>query len=46
VLAANESIRFALRPAHWVAVVGLGVVLLAATMRLWRSTSTRLAPAR
>jgi sulfoxide reductase heme-binding subunit YedZ len=46
VLAANESIRFGLRPAHWVAVVGLGVVLLAATMRLWRSTSTRLAPAR
>jgi len=46
VLAANEVIRFGLRPAHWVAVVGAGVVLLAASMRLWRSTSARVAPAR
>jgi sulfoxide reductase heme-binding subunit YedZ len=46
ILAANEGIRFGLRPAHWVAVVGAGVVLLAATMRLWRSSSARLAPAR
>jgi sulfoxide reductase heme-binding subunit YedZ len=36
VLAANESVRFGLRPAHWVALVGLGVVLLAGAMRLWR----------
>ena len=46
VLAANESVRFGLRPAHWVAVVGLGVVLLAAAMRLWRGATTRLATAR
>jgi sulfoxide reductase heme-binding subunit YedZ len=46
VLAANESVRFGLRPAHWVAVVGLSVVLLAAALRLWRTTTTRLATAR
>jgi sulfoxide reductase heme-binding subunit YedZ len=46
VLAANESVRFGLRPAHWVAVVGLGVALLAGTFRLWRGMSTRLAAAR
>jgi sulfoxide reductase heme-binding subunit YedZ len=46
VLAANESWRFGLRPAHWVAVIGLGVVLLAGALRLWRSASTRLAAAR
>ena len=46
VLAANESIRFGLRPAHWVALVGLGVVLLAGAVRLWRATTTRLATAR
>jgi sulfoxide reductase heme-binding subunit YedZ len=46
VLAANESLRSGLRPAHWVAMVGLGVVLLAAAMRLWRGTATRLAAAR
>ena len=35
---ANESIRFGLRPAHWVAVVSLGVVALAvlARVRPWR----------
>lgn len=35
---ANESIRYGLRPAHWVAVVGLGVVALAvvARVRPWR----------
>ena len=46
VLAANENVRFGLRPAHWVALVGLGVVLLAAAMRLWRGATTRLATAR
>jgi sulfoxide reductase heme-binding subunit YedZ len=46
VLAANESVRFGLRPAHWVAVVGLGVVVLAAALRVWRGAATRLAPAR
>jgi sulfoxide reductase heme-binding subunit YedZ len=46
VLAANETIRFGLRPAHWVGVVGLGVTLLAGALRVWRSASTRLAPAR
>ena len=46
VLAANETARFGLRPAHWVALVGLGVVLLAGTMRLWRRTAMRLATAR
>jgi sulfoxide reductase heme-binding subunit YedZ len=46
VLAANENVRFGPRPAHWVAVVGLCVVLLAATLRLWRATTSRLAPAR
>jgi sulfoxide reductase heme-binding subunit YedZ len=46
VLAANETVRFGLRPAHWVAVVGLGLVLLAAAMRLWRSATMRLAAAR
>lgn len=35
---ANESVRFGLRPAHWVAVVGLGVAALAAVARArpWR----------
>jgi sulfoxide reductase heme-binding subunit YedZ len=46
VLYANESIRFGLRPAHWVAVVGLGVVLLAGALRLWRGATLRLATAR
>jgi sulfoxide reductase heme-binding subunit YedZ len=46
VLAANESARFGLRPAHWVALVGLGVVLLAGAMRLWRGATMRLATAR
>jgi sulfoxide reductase heme-binding subunit YedZ len=46
VLAANQNVRFGLRPAHWVALVGLGVVLLAGALRLWRTTSTRLAAAR
>jgi sulfoxide reductase heme-binding subunit YedZ len=46
VLAANETVRFGLRPAHWVAVVGLGLVLLAAAMRLWRSATMRLSAAR
>ena len=46
VLAASETLRFGLRPAHWVALVGLGVVLLAGALRLWRGTAMRLAPAR
>jgi methionine sulfoxide reductase heme-binding subunit len=46
VLAANETLRFGLRPAHWVAVVGLGVVLLTAALRLWRGAAMRLATAR
>ena len=46
VLAANETLRFGLRPAHWVLVVGLGVVLLAGALRLWRGTAMRLAAAR
>jgi methionine sulfoxide reductase heme-binding subunit len=40
VIAANETIRFGLRPAHWVAVTGLAVTLLAATLRLWRSLAS------
>jgi sulfoxide reductase heme-binding subunit YedZ len=46
VLAASETLRFGLRPAHWVALVGLGVVLLAGALRLWRGTAMRLAAAR
>lgn len=46
VLAANETVRFGLRPAHWVALVGLGVVLLAGVVRMWRGAAIRLAPAR
>lgn len=46
VLVANESLRFGLRPAHWVAVVGGGVVLAAAVARLWRGAAVRLATAR
>jgi sulfoxide reductase heme-binding subunit YedZ len=41
VMAANETIRFGLRPAHWVAVVGLGVAVLAAALRLWRTVAPR-----
>lgn len=40
VLAANETVRYGLRPAHWVAVVGFGVVAAAAAVRLWRHLST------
>jgi sulfoxide reductase heme-binding subunit YedZ len=46
VLAANETVRFGLRPAHWVAVVGAGVVLLTAALRMWRGAAVRLAAAR
>ncbi len=46
VLAANQTLRFGLRPAHWVALVGLGVVLLAGALRLWRGSAMRLAAAR
>lgn len=46
VLAASETLRFGLRPAHWVALVGLGVVLLASALRLWRGTAMRLATVR
>jgi sulfoxide reductase heme-binding subunit YedZ len=46
VLAASETLRFGLRPAHWVLVVGLGVTLLAGALRLWRGTAVRLAAAR
>jgi sulfoxide reductase heme-binding subunit YedZ len=46
VMAANETIRFGLRPAHWVAVIGLGVAVLAAALRLWRTAAPRLAAAR
>ncbi len=46
VLAANETWRFGLRPAHWVAVVGFGVALLSGVLRLWRSTALRPAAAR
>ena len=46
VMAANETIRFGLRPAHWVAVVGLGVAVLAAALRLWRAAVPRLVAAR
>jgi sulfoxide reductase heme-binding subunit YedZ len=46
VLAANESIGFGLRPAHWVLVVGLGVTLLAGGLRLWRATVPHLVTAR
>ena len=46
VLATNQTLRFGLRPAHWVAIVGLGVVVLAGALRLWRATSIRLAAAR
>jgi sulfoxide reductase heme-binding subunit YedZ len=45
VLYANENIRFGLRPAHWVAVVGAGVVLVALVERL-RRTALRPVPAR
>jgi sulfoxide reductase heme-binding subunit YedZ len=34
VLAASETLRFGLRPAHYVALTGLGVVLLAGLRRL------------
>jgi sulfoxide reductase heme-binding subunit YedZ len=34
VLAANETLRFGLRPAHYVALVGLAVTLLAAARRV------------
>jgi methionine sulfoxide reductase heme-binding subunit len=34
VLAANETLRFGLRPAHYVALVGLAVALLAAARRV------------
>jgi sulfoxide reductase heme-binding subunit YedZ len=34
VLAANESIAFGLRPAHWVFVVALGMALLVAARRM------------
>ncbi len=46
VLAASETLRFGLRPAHWVLVVGLGVTLLAGALRLWRGATMRLAAAR
>jgi sulfoxide reductase heme-binding subunit YedZ len=46
VLAASETLRFGLRPAHWVLVVGLGVTLLAGALRLWRGVAVRLAEAR
>jgi sulfoxide reductase heme-binding subunit YedZ len=38
VLYANENVRYGLRPAHWVAVVGLGVAVLAMVTRArpWR----------
>jgi methionine sulfoxide reductase heme-binding subunit len=36
VLNANETLRYGLRPAHWVALVGLGVVLLSLLERLRR----------
>jgi len=36
VLAANESLRFGLRPAHWVGVATLGIGLLAVGRRLLR----------
>ncbi len=36
VLSANETLRYGLRPAHWVALVGLGVTLLALLERLRR----------
>src|SRR3954451_16517295 len=36
VLAANETLRFGLRPAHYVALVGLAVTLLAAARRVGR----------
>ena len=46
VLAASETLRFGLRPAHWVLLVGLGVTLLAGALRLWRGATMRLAAAR
>jgi sulfoxide reductase heme-binding subunit YedZ len=46
VLAASETLRFGLRPAHWVLAVGLGVTLLAGALRLWRGATVRLAAAR
>jgi sulfoxide reductase heme-binding subunit YedZ len=46
VLSASETLRFGLRPAHWVLVVGLGVTLLAGALRLWRGATMRLAAAR
>jgi methionine sulfoxide reductase heme-binding subunit len=36
VLSANETVRYGLRPAHWVALIGLGVALLTLLERLRR----------
>jgi methionine sulfoxide reductase heme-binding subunit len=46
VLAASETLRFGLRPAHWVLLVGLGVAVLAGALRVWRGAAMRLAAAR
>lgn len=48
VLAASETLRFGLRPAHYVALMGLGVVLLAAVRRIvgLLGPKLRLAPVR
>ena len=37
VLAANETLRFGLRPAHWVALASLGLGLLVIGRRWWRA---------
>jgi sulfoxide reductase heme-binding subunit YedZ len=46
VLSTNETLRFGLRPAHWVAVVGAGVVVLAAVQRLGRGRASRIVTGR
>ncbi|MEJ0019269.1 MAG: protein-methionine-sulfoxide reductase heme-binding subunit MsrQ [Acetobacteraceae bacterium] len=42
VLAASETLRFGLRPAHYVALTSLGVVVLAAARRVWGMMGPRL----